>query len=177
MNYTTPKIYVDPSEYRGLIYESDFDTTNATSHNIAARIESDMRFNQSCRLGKVYDQYTYKRGRKMLRYENIGTACIKIDLHNRNYSVVAIAKWNKETEKYTATLYLKENSVELLDLMEKYKDIEFESDSSSIRNAILQEVSKLNDYDSFKYYMDRYDLEQKCFDRGLEIVTREELNK
>lgn len=64
MNYTTPKIYVDPSEYRGQIYESDFDTTNATSHNIAARIESDMRFNQACRLGKVYDQYTYKRGRK-----------------------------------------------------------------------------------------------------------------
>ena len=113
----------------------------------------------------------------MLRYENIGTVCLKIDLHNRNYSVVAIAKWNKETEKYTVTLYLKENSVELLGLMEKYKDIEFDSDSSSIRNAILQEVSKLNDYDSFKYYMDRYDLEQKCFDRGLEIVTREELNK
>ena len=113
----------------------------------------------------------------MLRYENIGTVCIKIDLHNRNYSVIAIAKWNKETEKYTATLYLKENSVELLDLMEKYKDVEFDSDSSSIRNDILQEVSKLNDHDAFKYYMDRYDLEQKCFDRGLEIVTREELNK
>ena len=47
----------------------------------------------------------------MLRYENMGTICIKIDLHNRNYSVIAIAKWNKETEKYTATLYLKENSV------------------------------------------------------------------
>lgn len=64
MNYITPKIYVDPSEYRGLIYESDFDTTNAISHNIAARIESDMRLNQSCRLGKVYDQYIYKRGIK-----------------------------------------------------------------------------------------------------------------
>lgn len=64
MNYTTPKIYVDPSEYRGQIYESDFDTTNAISHNIAARIESDMRFNKSCRLGKVYDQYTYKGGIK-----------------------------------------------------------------------------------------------------------------
>lgn len=64
MNYITPKIYVDPSEYRGLIYESDFDTTNATSHNIVARIESDMRFNRACRLGKVYDQYTYKRGIK-----------------------------------------------------------------------------------------------------------------
>lgn len=81
----------------------------------------------------------------MLRYENMGTICIKIDLHNRNYSVIAIAKWNKETEKYTTTLYLKENSVELLDLMEKYKDVEFDSDSSSIRNDILQEVSKLND--------------------------------
>lgn len=113
----------------------------------------------------------------MLRYENMGTICIKIDLHNRNYSVIAIAKWNKETEKYMTTLYLKENNVDLLDLMEKYKDVEFDSDSSSIRNDILQEVSKLNDYDSFKYYIDRYDLEQKCFDRGLEIVTREELNK
>lgn len=113
----------------------------------------------------------------MLRYENMGTICIKIDLHNRHYSVIAIAKWNKETEKYMTTLYLKENNVDLLDLMEKYEDVEFDSDSSSIRNDILQEVSKLNDHDSFKYYMDRYDLEQKCFDRGLEIVTREELNK
>ena len=113
----------------------------------------------------------------MLRYENMGTICIKIDLHNRNYSVIAIAKWNKEAEKYMTTLYLKENNVDLLDLMEKYKDVEFDSDSSSIRNDILQEVSKLNDHDSFKYYIDCYDLEQKCFDRGLEIVTREELNK
>ena len=46
----------------------------------------------------------------MLRYENMGTICIKIDLHNRNYSVVAIAKWNKETEKYMTT-HLSEDQV------------------------------------------------------------------
>ena len=36
----------------------------------------------------------------MLRYEIIANVGISVDLHN-NYTVVALAKWNKEKESYS----------------------------------------------------------------------------
>ena len=43
----------------------------------------------------------------MLRYEIIANVGISVDLHN-NYTVVALAKWNKEKESYLATFYIKQ---------------------------------------------------------------------
>lgn len=41
----------------------------------------------------------------MLRYEIIANVGISVNLHN-NYTVVALAKWNKEKESYLATFIL-----------------------------------------------------------------------
>lgn len=52
----------------------------------------------------------------MLRYEIIGNIALNIDLHN-GYSVMAIAKWDRDTEKYTTTLYLKITNLTLITLI------------------------------------------------------------
>lgn len=41
----------------------------------------------------------------MLRYEIIANVGISVDLHN-NFTVVALAKWNKKKESYSATFIL-----------------------------------------------------------------------
>ena len=47
----------------------------------------------------------------MLRYEIIANVGISVDLHN-NYTVVALAKWNKEKEYYLATFYIKQTDID-----------------------------------------------------------------
>ncbi len=43
-NYQT-----DSTQFGGLIYLSDYDTERPTTHNIASRIASDLKFDQRCR--------------------------------------------------------------------------------------------------------------------------------
>lgn len=61
----------------------------------------------------------------MLRYEIIANVGISVDLHN-NYTVVALAKWNKEKESYLATFYIKQTDIDHLDLMDDTKTIVME---------------------------------------------------
>lgn len=92
---------------------------------------------------------------------------LTIDLHN-NYTVVALSGWNRETEKYTATLYLKENTTDMLSLIEKAENIEFEATPKTICLTVLKHVSALYEEGFFDYYINRYKYEMKCFDIGHE---------
>ena len=99
---------------------------------------------------------------------------ITIDLHN-DYTVIAIKSWNSDKHKYTVQLMLKENSVDKWDLIEKAGYLEFNVDYKIINKAILKHVATLLSDGFFDYYIDRYEYELKCFDRGNSIIEKERL--
>lgn len=111
----------------------------------------------------------------MLKYTNIATVGISVDLHN-DYSVVTFVNWNKENNRYEATFYIKRNDVNLLDLIEKLENVSFQnSDPKSIRTDIANYITALLSDGFFNYYINRYEYEQKCFDKGNEIFEKERL--
>ena len=109
-----------------------------------------------------------------LTYENY-RGCkdiLTIDLHN-GYTVIAIKSWNPDEHKYTVQLMLKENTVNKLDLIEKAESLEFNVDYKIINKAILKHVATLLSDGFFDYYIDRYEYELKCFNRGNELFENE----
>ena len=111
----------------------------------------------------------------MLKYTNIATVGISIDLHN-DYSVLAFANWSKENNCYETTFYIKRNDIDLLELIEKQENVLFvNSNAKSIRADIADYVTTLLSYDFFTYYMNRYEYEQNCFDKGNEFYEMERL--
>ena len=119
------------------------------------------------KVGKMNNRLEYKnyRGCKDI---------ITIDLHN-DYTVIAIKSWNSDKHKYTVQLMLKENTVDKWDLIEKEESIEFNVDYKIINKAILKHVATLLSDGFFDYYIDRYEYELKCFDRGNSIIEKERL--
>ena len=99
---------------------------------------------------------------------------LTIDLHN-DYTVISIKSWNPDEHKYTVQLMLKENNVDKWDLIEKAESIEFNVDYKIINKAILKHVATLLSDGFFNYYIDRYEYELKCFDRGNSIIEKERL--
>ena len=111
-----------------------------------------------------------------LKYENY-RGCkdiITIDLHNDD-TVIAIKSWNSDKHKYTVQLMLKENTVDKWNLIENAESLEFNVDYKIINKAILKHVATLLSDGFFDYYIDRYEYELKCFDRGNSIIEKERL--
>ena len=111
-----------------------------------------------------------------LKYENY-KGCkdiITIDLHN-GYTVIAIKSWNQDEKKYTVQLMLKENTVDKWDLIEKAESIEFNVDYKIINKAILKHIATLLSEGFFNYYIQRYEYEMKCLDKGNSIYEKERL--
>lgn len=115
----------------------------------------------------------------MIKYKNIATVVISVDLpttHINKYSVTAFAQWNKEKSCYEVTLYLKRADIDILELIEKAENIMFETaTASSIRGNIANYIENLMSDNFFSYYIDRYEYEQKCFDRGNDLFETERL--
>lgn len=110
----------------------------------------------------------------MLRYENVAHTAISVDLQN-DYSVLAMISRNMEEGQYHAALYLKRNDISILDLVEKAEDLIFESDAKTIKVDVTRKISSLLDEGFFTYYINRYEYEQKCFDRGNDLFEMERL--
>lgn len=112
----------------------------------------------------------------MLKYTNIATVGISVDLHN-NYSILVFANWSKENNHYEVIFYIKRNDIDLLELIEKLENVSFQnSDSKSIRTDIANYITTLLSDGFFDYYINRYEYEQKCFDKGNDIFEMERLN-
>ena len=111
----------------------------------------------------------------MLRYEIIGNIALNIDLHN-GYSVMAIAKWDRDTEKYITTLYLKNNKFNInhFDLIEDFENFELDSDIKTIKTDITAIVTELLSDGFFNKYIKRYEYEQKCFEIGNDSIENQE---
>lgn len=108
----------------------------------------------------------------MLRYETEANVTVSIDLQN-GYSIIAMARWDNEKKKYYTTLLLHENTVSKWDLIEEAANIEMDSDMKAIKRDMAQYVTDLLTNGFFKKYIDRYEYELKCFDKGFEIMEKE----
>ena len=109
-----------------------------------------------------------------LEYKKINDNLITIDLHN-GYTVIAILSWQHEKQNYNVTLMLKENTINMWDLIEKAEHLTFEINYKFIYKAVLKQVATFLEEGFFDYYINRYEYEQKCFDRGNELFENERL--
>ena len=106
---------------------------------------------------------------------------LMIDLHN-GYTIIAIKIWNKEKENYTVELRIKENTVDKWDLIDnrnnsKPEEFVFDTNYRYINSAILKYVSQLFEEGFFDYYIDRYNYEIKCLNRGNSLYEEERLGE
>ena len=112
-----------------------------------------------------------------LKYEkfNNSNEVITIDLHN-GYSVIAITGFDTENRVYTTTLFIKDNIIDTLKLVEQADKLEFHANQNTINSAILKQVSIFLEEGFFDYYIQRYEYEMKCFDVGNDLAESERLN-
>lgn len=113
----------------------------------------------------------------MLRYKNIASVGITVDLQN-SYTIMALANWNKNEECYEAIFYIKRNDIDLLELIEDLETVVFtEANSQTIRTDMANYITTLHSEGFFNRYITRYEYEQECFDRGNEFYESERLGK
>lgn len=108
-----------------------------------------------------------------LTYEKIADITLEIDLHN-GYKIIASAKYNSETKKYVAKFYIKHDLVDDLMAMEEFEDIEFNGNKKFIGSNILKYVSKHFERGDFDRYIALCEYEEKCFEKGDEILRDKE---
>ena len=111
-----------------------------------------------------------------LKYEkfNNSNEVITMNLHN-GYSVIAVTGFNTENRVYTTTLFLKENTIDTWKLIENAENLEFHANHNTINSAILKQVSTFLQEGFFDYYIQRYEYEMKCFDKGNSIYEKERI--
>lgn len=105
----------------------------------------------------------------MFKKVNNSDNVISIDLHN-GYSIVAISGWNPKINGFITSLYLKENTIETMKLIEDADRIEIHADHKTIYPAILKKVSTYFQDGFFDYYINRDKFENLCLDKAYEIV-------
>ncbi len=112
-----------------------------------------------------------------LTYEKINNSdnVIKIDLHN-GYSVIAISGWNIQDKNYSTTMYLKDNSIDSLKLIEEAENLRFNAKYKTINSAILKWTGIHMEDGTLQKYIDRYHYEMTCFDLGNEIMEKARLS-
>lgn len=96
---------------------------------------------------------------------------VKIDLHN-GYSVIAISGWDSENKVYTTTMYLQNNTVDTLKLIEDAESLTFNANYKTINSAILKWVGVHLEDGTLQRYIDRYHYEMACFDMGNDMVEK-----
>ena len=111
-----------------------------------------------------------------LKYEKFNNSndVITIDLHN-GYTVIAVTGFDTENGVYATTLFLKDNTIDTWKLVENAENLEFHANHNTINSAILKQVSTFLQEGFFDYYIQRYEYEMKCFDKGNSIYEKERL--
>ena len=111
-----------------------------------------------------------------LKYEkfNNSNEVITINLHN-GYSVIAVTGFDTENGVYATTLFLKDNTIDTWKLIENAENLEFHANHNTINSAILKQVSTFLQEGFFDYYIQRYEYEMKCFDKGNNIYEKERI--
>lgn len=116
----------------------------------------------------------------MLNY-NFKGSTIEINLPeecgHEGYSVECTYKYCKKENKYLLSMWLKNN-----DYTSKFKVGSQEVDTQYIsgnRDNIIENICRIVEEGSlcgfFEYFIQRYEYEMKCFDRGNELYEKENL--
>ena len=111
-----------------------------------------------------------------LRYEKIAESVISVDLHC-GYTIVALRQWVKNKKCYIVTLYLKDNTVDFLDLMEELENVKVFVDSKderTVNREIAQKITELYDSGQCAKYIERYEYTMRSFNIGNEILAAKE---
>ena len=113
---------------------------------------------------------------KRLKYERYDNSkdVIEIDLNN-GYVVIAIYGFNIEEDCYSLNLFIKDKQILNWKPIEDIEDIKINTDSKTINSAILKHIALLFNDGFFDKYIERYEYETKCFDRGNELFEMERL--
>lgn len=111
-----------------------------------------------------------------LKYDRFNNSnnIITIDLHN-GFTIIAISGFNNETNIYTTSLFLKDNTINDWKLIEEAEKLEFDANQKTINSAILKQVSIYLEEGFFDYYIQRYEYETTCFNKGNEFFEQERL--
>lgn len=112
---------------------------------------------------------------KRLTYKKLADSVIAINLQN-GYTVVAMELFNRETMRYKLTYYIKDDTIDILELIEKLENEEVVATHKTIHSVILRRVAILLSNGFFDYYIKRYEYGQKCFDKGNDYFEEEMLN-
>ena len=109
-----------------------------------------------------------------LKYEKFKNSneIIAIDLHN-GYTVIAVSTWNNETRLYTTTLFLKNNTIDRWELIEKAENLEFHANQNTINSAVLKQVSTFLEEGFFDYYIQRSYCYECCITNNIDSVYEE----
>lgn len=108
----------------------------------------------------------------MLRYENISSYTIQVDLGNE-YSVLAMPRWDRRIKKFITNFYIKKNDNELLDLVNGLENEGIDSNFKNIKADLAKYITNLHKDKYFDYYILRYAYILKCFDRGNKLFEQE----
>ena len=119
-------------------------------------------------------------GNKMIKSRYKG-ATVEIDLPEEcgyeGYSVECTYRYNKRNDKYLLSMWLKRNDID-----SKFKIESQEVDTQYITSnkyTIVRDIRTLVEQASligfFEEYIQRYEYEQKCFERGNELFERERI--
>lgn len=112
----------------------------------------------------------------MIRYENEANTVISVPI-NDSYKIYALPLWDKSEKLYHTRLYLVRKDIGNLVPIMEHENIEIKSDIKTVKIDLARYISNLNSKGSFKDYIQRYEYEQKCFDRGNESFEQERLGK
>ena len=104
----------------------------------------------------------------MLRYEFIGSNVISINLKN-GYSVIAVTKWDRNESTYRMSLYLKDDTYDILDLIEEKENNKINTDKKTLFSDVSKIVTGYYLEGFFDNYIKRYEYMMKCFDKGNEF--------
>lgn len=106
----------------------------------------------------------------MMRYKKHGET-ISVDLGN-GYSVWGMALWNYENHYYNMTLYLQDNAIQQLRLVEEAENIHFKANRKILYAEMTRYIQKLIEDGFFVAYIEKYQYEMSCFDKGNEFFEQ-----
>lgn len=93
----------------------------------------------------------------------------------KNYEVSCRYQYNKEAEKYSLSMWLKRKDIDSLSRIE-YEEVDTQLISGTRETIrpnicrIVEQAMKAHYFDSF---IDRFDFEMKCMDRGIDMSDLE----
>lgn len=95
---------------------------------------------------------------------------ISVNIGN-GYSVFCMACWNTEKRYYDLTLYLQDDSIEFLKLLQDCINIPLRTKKNTLYSEIMKYIEALVEDRFFVKHIKAYEFEMECFDKGIELIN------